>query len=118
MSGVDVADSCRLKDTGKVLKIQMKFCHDDRGLMYANQSMGWKICLLLVEGEKGKKKSVSGRNLSGSVRQDIKKSQSLRRHTRAQIACGICYKRFDLKGCAFDIKEKKLGQFSICCGSM
>lgn len=40
VSSVDVADSCFLKDTGKVLKIQMKFCHDDRGLMYANQSMG------------------------------------------------------------------------------
>lgn len=25
--------------------------------------------------------------------------------------------RFDLKRTAFDIKEKKLGQFSICCGS-
>lgn len=82
--------------------------------MYANQSMGWKICLL-VEGEKGK--SVSDRNLSDSTHRDIKKSQSLRRHTRAQIACGICYKRFDLKRIAFDIKEKKLGQFSICCGS-
>ncbi len=68
-----------------------------------------------MEREKGK--SVSDRNLSDSTHRDIKKSQSLRRHTRAQIACGICYKRFDLKSLAFDIKEKKLGQFSICCGS-
>lgn len=46
-----------------------------------------------------------------------KKSQSLRRHTRAQILCGICYKRFELKHVASDIKEEKLGQFSIWCGS-
>lgn len=59
---------------------------------------------------------MSDRNLSDSTHQDIKKSQSLRRHTRAQIACGICYKRSDLKSAAFDLKEKKLGQFSIWCG--
>lgn len=63
----------------------------------------------------GEKKSVSDRNLSNSAHGDIKKSQSLRHHTRAQIACGIRYKRFDLKRFAFDIKEEKLGQFSICC---
>lgn len=68
-------------------------------------------------GERIREKSVSDRNLSDGTHRDIKKSQSLRRHTRAQIACGICYKRFDLKRTAFDIKEKKLGQFSICCGS-
>lgn len=30
-SSVDVADSCWLKDTGKVLKVPMKLCHDDGG---------------------------------------------------------------------------------------
>lgn len=74
-------------------------------------------CLLINRwGREKKEKSVSDRNLSDSAHRDIKKSQSLRRHTRAQIACGICYKRFDLKRIAFDIKEEKLGQFSICCG--
>lgn len=38
-AGVDVADSWRLKDMGKVQKIQMKLCRNNRGLMYANQSM-------------------------------------------------------------------------------
>lgn len=52
MSSVDVADSCWLKDTGKVLKIQMKFFYDDRGLMYANQSMAQKM-RSLVGREKG-----------------------------------------------------------------
>lgn len=67
--------------------------------------------------KKEEKKRVSDRNLSDGAHREIKKSQSLRRHTRAQIACGICYKSFDLKRVAFDIKEKKLGQFSICYGS-
>lgn len=72
---------------------------------------------MLAGGERKRKKKVSDRNLSDSTHRDIKKSQSLCRHTRAQITCGICYKRFDLKSLVFDIKKKKLGQFSIWCGS-
>lgn len=74
-------------------------------------------CLLINRwGREKREKSVSDRNLSDSAHRDIKKSQSLRSHTRAQIACGICYKRFELKRIAFDIKQEKLGQFSMCCG--
>lgn len=74
-------------------------------------------CLLINRwGGKGGRKSVSDRNLSDSAHRDIKKSQSLRSHTRAQIACGVRYKRFALKCIASDIKQEKLGQFSICCG--
>lgn len=76
-------------------------------------------CLLINRwgrGGGGGEKSVSDRNLSDSAHRDIKKSQSLRSHTRAQIACGVRYKRFALKCIASDIKQEKLGQFSICCG--
>lgn len=54
-------------------------------------------------------KSVSDRDLSDSPHPGIKKSQRLRRHTRAQIACGTRNKRVDLKRIAFDIKEKEIG---------
>lgn len=65
-----------------------------------------------------KERDVSDRKLSDSTRSQIKKSQSLCRHTRAQITCGIFYKRFNLKFVVFDIKQKKMGQFSIWRGSM
>lgn len=46
----------------------MKFCHDDRGCMYANQLMGYENMRAKGRrGEKKKKKKVSDRNLSGSA---------------------------------------------------
>lgn len=78
-------------------------------------------CLLINRcgrEEKGgrKKKAWVTETCQTALTEISKKSQSLRHRTRAQIACGIRYKRFGLKRFAFDIKEEKLGQFSICCG--
>lgn len=70
VSLADVADSCRLKDTRKELKIQMKFCHDDRALMSANQSTG----------REKKETSVSDRNLSAGARKYQKVTKFASRH--------------------------------------
>lgn len=83
--------------------------------MYANQSMEQRR--RFFGGLRNRKQSVTERKLSDSAHQDIKKSQSLCHRTRAQIACGICYKSFDLKSITSDIKGEKLGQFSVCRGS-
>lgn len=103
------------KTRRKYRRFKWSFAMTSRGLMYANQSMEQRR--RVFGGERKRKQSVSERKLSDSAHQDIKKSQSLCRRTRAQIACGIRYKSFDLKSIASDIKGEKLGQFSVCRGS-
>lgn len=114
MSSVDVADSCWLKDTGKVLKIQIKFCHDDRAWCMLINRWGRKYACCWRE----KKENAWVTETCQAALTEISKSHKVCATTQEpKIACGICYKRFDLKHIAFDIKEEKLGQFSICCGS-
>lgn len=99
MSALDVADSCRLKDGRKELKVQMKLCRDDRGLMSANQSMG-------ASKTQG---SLSDRNLSGKYQKVTKFASP----PKSQITCGRSYRSLRLKHAAFGRKEEKLGQFSM-----
>lgn len=103
------------KTRRKYRRFKWSFAMTSSGLMYANQSMEQRR--RFFGGLRNRKQSVTERKLSDSAHQDIKKSQSLCHRTRAQIACGICYKSFDLKSITSDIKGEKLGQFSVCRGS-
>lgn len=85
----------------------MKFCHDDRGWMYANQSMGYGIRLLV------------GSEWQKLVRQHSEKSKSHKVCVAAQEPKSHVVDSTNgwLETAAFDIKKKKLEQFSISCGS-